>query len=356
MRPCAARGDGPSRGSRGLALAAAAGFAAVAAWNGLEAFTGAPAQLRPAGGFTVVEKPPPGMVCRAAYGGRQREDWNPIPQWRGEKTYHPNRELQADANRQWYHFDAEGKVLGHFAQAVAATLRGKDNPLYDPTRDIGAFVIVTNCEKIRVSGKKYHYKLYFRNLSFRPGHLKVERFKDLQKRFPERIIMRAVWGAMPATPSSRRVFKERLKLFSGPNHLYYEKDPVEFPMHTIKDCTHTQNLRRRDRVAMWVKQAPKIEERAKAKEDKQERMRLKKYKEFLANQFATEGDEAAERMEMDELAIKAERARMAKVLKDNDGIPTAKKVIPMYLGTQIPKKRVSGNQGSRIGSSPFSSR
>jgi len=202
LRPRVANGDIPGRGKRGLRLAVVAGLAAVASWHGLEAFTAAPPQLRPAGGFTVVEELPRGLVCRAAYGDRDRsrKEWNPEPQWRGEKTFHPNTDLQADEHRQWYHLDAEGKVLGHFAQVVAALLRGKDSPLYDPTRDVGAFVVVTNCEKIRVTGKKYHYKLYFRNLSFKPGHLKVERFKDLQKRFPERIIMRAVWGSMPATP------------------------------------------------------------------------------------------------------------------------------------------------------------
>lgn len=350
LRPRVANGDTSSRGRRGLRLAAVAGLAAIAGWNGLEAFTAAPPQLRPAGGFTVVEELPRGLVCRAAYGDQQREEWSPIPQWRGEKTYHPSRDLQADEHRQWYHLDAEGKVLGHFAQAVAALLRGKDSPLYDPTRDVGAFVVVTNCEKIRVTGKKYHYKLYFRNLSFKPGHLKVERFKDLQKRFPERIIMRAVWGSMPSTPSCRRIFKERLKLFSGPNHLYYEKDPVEYPMHTIRDCTPDLNLRKRDRARVWAANRPKVLEIEKREEAEANKLLLSDYKAFLANQFSTEGDEAAERLELDELAYKAERSRMAKVVKENEGKPTTKQAIRMYLGTELPRKRVSGNQGSRIGS------
>mmetsp|Transcript_72617 Transcript_72617/g.200362 ORF Transcript_72617/g.200362 Transcript_72617/m.200362 type:complete len:362 (-) Transcript_72617:69-1154(-) len=337
---------GLARGSR-LAVLGAVGVAALVTWHslGAAAFVGVPQQHRPAGHVVVVEHLPRGAVCRAAYGeDNDRREWNPFPQWRGEKTFHPNKALQADENRQWYHFNAEGKVLGHLAQVVAHTLRGKDSPLYDPTRDVGAFVVVTNCEKVRVSGKKYHYKLYFRNLSFRPGHMKVERFKDLQKRFPERIIMRAVWGSMPKTPSCRRIFKDRLKLFTGPNHLYYHENPVEWPMHTVKDCTPTQNLAKRDRNGNWFQGIPKALVREKARKDFEDKKLLYKYKKFLENQYEQEGEEAAARMAVDELAYRGERARMDKVRDENVGIPTPKKEIHMYLGLNLPKKRISGNR------------
>lgn len=328
-----------------LCATTASFIAALSAYRSFEAFTSVPQQQRPAGSVAVVEKLPRGMVCRAAYGDSDREEWSPLPQWRGEKTYHPNADLQADENRQWYHFDAEGKVLGHLAQAIAAVLRGKDNPLYDPIRDVGAFVIVTNCEKVRVSGKKYHYKLYFRNLSFRPGHLKVERFKDLQKRFPERIIMRAVWGSMPKTPSCRRIFKDRLKLFSGPNHLYYHENPVEYPMHTVKDCTHTQNTRRRDRIMQWFNNiAPRNVKRAEVLQTRDDAIRLERFKRFLREQFKRDGPEELERMKIQELAQKADKERMAKVVKKWEGKEIPKKPVAMYLGTNIPRKRISGNK------------
>jgi len=324
----------------------------MAAWSGLgETFANtAAAQQRPAGHFVVVENLPRGMTCRAAGGeyamDKAREEWAPYPQWRGERSYSPSKELQADSNRQWYHFDAEGKTLGHLCQAIALTLRGKYSPLYDPTRDVGAFVVVTNCEKVRVSGKKFHYKLYFRNLSYRPGGLKVERFKDLQKRFPERIIMRTVWGAMPKTPSSRRIFKERMKLFTGPNHNYYHKDPIEYPMHKVKDCTHTSNLPRRERMGQWFKnQVPKALERKAAEKEKEDRIRLSVFKSFLKKQVQKDGEAAAQRMELDDYAVHAETARMDKIYDDAKGLPTPKRETPMYLGLNLPKKRISGNRG-----------
>jgi len=305
---------------------------------------------RLAGRFVVVPELPKGAVCLNAYPveKQERETWNPTPQWRGEKSYHPNRELQSDEHRQWYHFDAEGKVLGHLAQAIATVLRGKDSPLYDPIRDVGAFAVVTNCEKVRVSGKKYHYKLYFRNLSYRPGHTKLERFKDLQRRFPERIIMRAVWGSMPRTPSCRRIFKERLKLFKGPNHLYYHKDPVEYPMHMIKDCTPTQSLRKKDRIGYYLKKlAPQSAKKIAEQEAIDDRKRLNKFRKFLLKQFDEEGEDALERMEMDEFVVHAEEERIKQVLDENVGQKVKKKEVKMLLGTSIPKKRISGNRPRR---------
>lgn len=327
----------------GLAAAAATFFGADTSG---EAFAGSRTPFQLGNGHVTMEELPRGFTCRAAYGDivHQRQEWNPLPQWRGEKSYHPNRDLQADENRQWYHFDAEGKILGRLAQAIAATLRGKDSPLYDPIRDVGAFVIVTNCEKVRVSGKKYHHKLYFRNLSFKPGHTKIERFKDLQKRFPERIIMKAVWGMMPKTPSCRRIFKERLKLFVGPNHLYYHENPVQYPMHTVKDCTHTQNLRLKDRVAtLATKLAPKAEIIFAAQEARENQKKLVAFKKFLNEHLEDTDAEDAERMELDDFVVKAEQARMDKVLKDNLGRAIPKKVVPVYMGTNIPKQKISSN-------------
>lgn len=45
---------------------------------------------------------------------------------------------------------------------------------------MGGYVIVTNCEKVTVSGKKYLYKRYFRHTVGRPGKMKIENFRDLQ--------------------------------------------------------------------------------------------------------------------------------------------------------------------------------
>lgn len=272
--------------------------------------------------------------------------YNHYPLWRGEPTWQGHPAIQADELRQWYHFDAEGKTLGHLAHAVCDTVRGKTSTLYAPNRDYGAYVVVTNCEKIRVTGKKFHYKLYFRNVSKRPGSMKVERFKDLQRRFPERILMHAVWGFMPKTPTMRRIFKERLKLFTGPYHLYYHMDPVEYPMHLIRDCTPTQNIRR---AKQYEYQYDKVLPRVKAyKEEvaaKEAEKKLASYKTFLRQQIEDVGPEAAERMKFDELVKRGDELRVKKVLEENIGkdIPEPK---PRTYGDKLwnmPRRKASDN-------------
>lgn len=351
-------------------------LAVLAAWNWSEAFVQSPP--RPAGSV-IVEKLPRGLTCRRGlaqiipdryarnspeyepaepaivlpYGSRELKEWNPIPQWRGEKTYHPCKELQDDKHRQWYHFDAEKKTLGHLAKAVALVLQGKESPLYDPTRDVGAYAIVTNCERIRVSGKKYHYKLYLRNIGNRPGHMKVERFKDLLKRFPERIIMRAVWGMMPKTPANRRIFKERLKLFAGPNHLYYNKDPVEYPMHKIKDCTHASNLRHRDRTLVYQNiKLPKLAKEDAFKTQRADEWRLKKTKYFLKKHLKNVGAEAAKDVDMGEFIKAAREEEAERVFEKSKGLPLPKRKTPVFYKTWLPKKKYSDNRNQRKGLTP----
>merc|ERR1712217_783908 len=147
---------------------------------------------------------------------------------------------------------------------------------------------------------------------------------------------------MPKTPSCRRIFKERLKLFAGPNPLYSDKNPVEYPMHMVKDCTPRQNLRSRDRIVHWMKNwAPRMVELKASREQEAERQTLRKFRHFLKRQYEVEGSEAAERMSLDELVAKAERDRIENVLDSNMGKDVPKRPIKVYPGTQIPRRRVS---------------
>jgi len=280
----------------------------------------------------------------AASGETDRPKWNPYVDWRGERNYHAKPFVMADSRRQWYHLDADGKVLGHLANQIVKLLMGKESPLYADGSDIGAFVVVTNCEKIRVSGKKYHFKLYMRNLSKRPGHLKVERFKDVLERFPERILMKAVWGMMSKTAKNKRIFQERLKLFAGPNHNYYQQDPVEFPMHLVKDCTQATNVKKNRRlVKLQTTDYPKLLERQQRKEAKESAELLGKYKAHLLEYAETLSEEELANLDLEQLDKDAQSARVKKVLEANEGKPLPKKKKPMYAGTNIQKRKIQAN-------------
>jgi len=89
--------------------------------------------------------------------------------------------------KKWYLVDADNKTLGRLSTEVANILQGKNKVNFYPSTDIGDYVVIINAEKIRVSGNKEEQKLYRRH-SGRPGGMKVETFKMLQKRIPERII------------------------------------------------------------------------------------------------------------------------------------------------------------------------
>jgi len=266
--------------------------------------------------------------------------------WRGQRTYYASRAMQADVNRRWVHFDAEGKNVADLTRMIAGVLMGMGSTMYSDQSDLGHFVIVTNCDKVQVAGKGYHYKLYFRNLNNRPGNTRVERFKDLQKRFPERVIMKEVWRKMRTNKRNRRIFRERLKLYTGPNHLHYDKDVYDFPMHKIKSVipgyAHPYELSQVYKYKVELPRQARIKEAQQANNND---MKLKAYKKFLAEYAEREEDDDLQKMEMSDLYEKAETIRRKQVFEENKGVVIAKPPPKYYPGTIIEVKPIRGNLG-----------
>ena len=75
----------------------------------------------------------------------------------------------AEVTRRWYIVDADGKVLGRLASAVAQVLRGKHKPIFTPHVDCGDGVIVINAAKVRLTGRKADQKTYFRHSGYMGG-------------------------------------------------------------------------------------------------------------------------------------------------------------------------------------------
>ena len=92
-----------------------------------------------------------------------------------------------EVKRDWLIVDASDKVLGRLATEIARRLRGKHKAEYTPHVDTGDYVIVTNAEKVVVTGRKFKEKLYYRHSGF-PGGIKSISFEKLQKQDPMRII------------------------------------------------------------------------------------------------------------------------------------------------------------------------
>ncbi len=70
-----------------------------------------------------------------------------------QKTYvaKPN-----ELPQKWFHVDASEQILGRLAGDIAMILMGKHRPTYTPHVDTGDFVVVTNADKIVMTGKKWN--------------------------------------------------------------------------------------------------------------------------------------------------------------------------------------------------------
>jgi large subunit ribosomal protein L13 len=129
----------------------------------------------------------------------------------------------AEVERKWFVVDADGKVLGRLAAEVAAILRGKKKPVYQPNVDAGDYVIIVNADKVKLTGFKEEKKEYF-IASRWVGHSRHVSYKSIKDKHPERIVEQAVKGMLPHNPLGRKMFR-KLHVYSGPNHKHEAQQP-----------------------------------------------------------------------------------------------------------------------------------
>ncbi len=132
--------------------------------------------------------------------------------------------------KDWYVIDAEGQRLGRLATVAANLLRGKHKPTFANDVDAGDFVIVVNADKVVVTGKKIDQKVYYRH-SGRPGGMKMETFRNLQRRLPERIVEKAIKGMIPHTRLGRQQYT-KLKVYKGAEHPHQAQQPKSYALNT----------------------------------------------------------------------------------------------------------------------------
>lgn len=145
-------------------------------------------------------------------------------QW--NDTYYPTAADAAAVHKKWYIIDAEGQTLGRLASLAANLIRGKVSAGYTPSMDMGSFVVVINAEKVAVTGRKEANKQYFRHVNGRPGSWRMESFRELRARVPERIVEKAVKGMLPKGRLGNRLF-HHLKVYKGASHPHAAQQPVD---------------------------------------------------------------------------------------------------------------------------------
>lgn len=140
-------------------------------------------------------------------------------------TYSAKRE---DVEREWWHVDLEGEVLGRAASQIASILRGKHKPIFTKHVDCGDFVVVTNCEKIELTGGKLQEKKYRRHTGY-PGGLDEITAEELMERKPEKMIEYAVKGMLPKNKLGDRILS-KLKIYAGPEHPHEAQQPDDLEL------------------------------------------------------------------------------------------------------------------------------
>ena len=133
-----------------------------------------------------------------------------------------------EVEKKWYVVDATDAILGRLSSQVATILRGKNKPEFTPNVDCGDFVIVINCNKVRLTGKKLEQK-YYRHHTGYIGGLKEVQYKKIMQEKPEFAVYKAVKGMLPKN-SLGEAMLTKLRVYAGSEHPHSAQQPVELKL------------------------------------------------------------------------------------------------------------------------------
>ena len=134
-----------------------------------------------------------------------------------------------DVKKNWYIIDAQNIAVGRLAAYISKVLRGKNKATFNPHIDNGDFVVVTNIDKIKFTGKKFENKKYYRHTGH-PGGIKETTPSLLKaKNKTADILKLAVKRMLPGGPLSKKQLT-KLKIYIGEKHPHEIQNPkiIEF--------------------------------------------------------------------------------------------------------------------------------
>ncbi len=121
-----------------------------------------------------------------------------------------------EIERKWYIIDATEKPLGRVAVEAAKLLKGKHKPTYTPNLDTGDHVIILNCSKAILTGRKLDQKIYRHHSSY-IGGMKETSARVMMEKSPEKAMMLAVKGMLPKNSLGRQMIR-KLRVYAGSEH------------------------------------------------------------------------------------------------------------------------------------------
>ena len=130
-----------------------------------------------------------------------------------------------EVKQKWLLVDGTDQIVGRLASDIATILMGKHRPDYTPHIDTGDFVVVTNCEKVQFTGKKWDQKQYRRYTGY-PGQ-RSEGADSIRQRAPDRILREAVRRMLPKNKLAYKMLT-KLKLVVGEDHPYQAQKPEPY--------------------------------------------------------------------------------------------------------------------------------
>jgi large subunit ribosomal protein L13 len=134
-----------------------------------------------------------------------------------------------DIKKDWYIINAQNAAVGRLAAFISKVLRGKNKPTYNPHIDNGDFVVVTNIDKIKFTGKKFKDKKYYRHTGH-PGGIKESTPLSLKEKNKSGDILKlAVKRMLPGGPLAKKQLT-KLKIYNGDEHPHEVQKPtiIEF--------------------------------------------------------------------------------------------------------------------------------
>ena len=134
----------------------------------------------------------------------------------------------AQKNRKWYLIDATNLVLGRLSVQLADILRGKNKPTWTPNVDSGDYVIVTNANKIILTGNKLENEIWY-NSSHYIGGLRARKGKEMVTKYSGELIRRSIKGMLPQNRLSRQILK-KLFVHEDDKHPHSAQNPLELKL------------------------------------------------------------------------------------------------------------------------------
>ena len=144
-----------------------------------------------------------------------------------------------EIKQNWYIIDAENAAVGRLAAYISKVLRGKNKSTYNPHIDNGDFVVVTNIDKIKFTGKKFTNKKYYRHTGH-PGGIKVTTPEKLHEKKPGETLKMAVKRMLPGGVLGRKQLT-KLKIYAGNEHPHSAQNPTVIELDKLNSKNIARN-------------------------------------------------------------------------------------------------------------------